>query len=76
MVAVEQVFCAMRFDILTIFPHLLASPLEEGIIRLAVRDRKIAVHIHNIRDFATDKHTTTDDRPFGGGEGNRCSTWV
>lgn len=59
----------MRFDILTIFPQLLESPLQEGIIRCAVRDRKIAVHIHNIRDFACDKHATTDDRPFGGGEG-------
>lgn len=59
----------MRFDILTIFPQLLESPLKEGIIRRAVRDRKIEVAIHNIRDFATDKHAMTDDRPYGGGEG-------
>jgi tRNA (guanine37-N1)-methyltransferase len=59
----------MRFDILTIFPDLLTSPLQEGIIRRAIQDHKIEVAIHNIRDFATDKHAMTDDRPFGGGEG-------
>src|SRR5210317_867219 len=59
----------MRFDILTIFPNLLDSPLEEGIIRRAAAAGKISVNIHNIRDFALDKHTMTDDRPFGGGEG-------
>ncbi len=59
----------MRFDILTIFPELLLSPLQEGIIRRAIRDEKIEVAIHNIRDFAIDKQAMTDDRPFGGGEG-------
>lgn len=59
----------MRFDILTIFPDLLASPLNEGIIRRAIRDEKIEVVIHNVRDFALDKQAMTDDRPFGGGEG-------
>jgi tRNA (guanine37-N1)-methyltransferase len=59
----------MRFDILTIFPDLLTSPLQEGIIRRAIKDNKIKVEIHNIRDFTTDKHAMTDDRPFGGGEG-------
>lgn len=59
----------MRFDILTIFPRLLDSPLKEGIIRRAIRDGKLEVFIHNIREFTTDKHLSTDDRPFGGGEG-------
>jgi len=59
----------MRFDILTIFPDLLSSPLQEGIIRRAIKGGDIQVAIHNIRDFATDKHAMTDDRPFGGGEG-------
>jgi tRNA (guanine37-N1)-methyltransferase len=59
----------MRFDILTIFPQLLESPLDEGIIRRALAAGKIRVNIHNIRDFAGDKHAMTDDRPFGGGEG-------
>jgi tRNA (guanine37-N1)-methyltransferase len=60
---------SLRFDVLTIFPELLSSPLEEGIIRRARQDGKIEVVITNIRDFATDKHAMTDDRPFGGGEG-------
>lgn len=59
----------MIFDILTIFPHLLTSPLEEGIIRRARQRRQIEVHLVDIRDFALDTHHTTDDRPFGGGEG-------
>jgi len=59
----------MRFDILTIFPQLLDSPLDEGIIRRAALAGKIDVNIHNIRDYALDKHAMTDDRPFGGGEG-------
>lgn len=59
----------MRFDILTIFPQLLKSPLQEGIIRRAVAAGRIHVNIHDIRNFALDKHAMTDDRPFGGGEG-------
>ena len=59
----------MIFDILTIFPELLDSPLQEGIIRRALVQKLIEVNIINIREFATDPHSTTDDRPFGGGEG-------
>lgn len=57
------------FDILTLFPGLLDSPLNESIIRRAREDNKIRIDITDIRDFALDKHATTDDRPFGGGEG-------
>lgn len=59
----------MRFDVLTIFPDFLKSPLDEGIIRRAIHNKQIEVGVTNIRDFATDKHAMTDDRPFGGGEG-------
>ena len=59
----------MLFDILTIFPDLLASPLNEGILRIARQEGKIRIEITNIRDFALDRHAMTDDRPFGGGEG-------
>ncbi len=59
----------MIFDVLTIFPEFFDSPLKEGILRRALAGGRIAVHVHNIRDFARDKHRTTDDRPFGGGEG-------
>ncbi|MCB2183851.1 MAG: tRNA (guanosine(37)-N1)-methyltransferase TrmD [Desulfobulbaceae bacterium] len=59
----------MRFHVLTIFPEFLESPLKEGIIRRALQGGSIEVHLSNIRDFALDKHSMTDDRPFGGGEG-------
>ncbi|HER63354.1 MAG TPA: tRNA (guanosine(37)-N1)-methyltransferase TrmD [Desulfobacteraceae bacterium] len=59
----------MLFDILTIFPELFASPLQEGILRRAIGSGRIQVNLHNIRDYAVDKHKMTDDRPFGGGEG-------
>ncbi len=59
----------MIFDILTIFPDLLVSPLQEGIIRRAIGKGQIDTNIVNVRDFATDTHQMTDDRPFGGGEG-------
>ncbi len=59
----------MRFDILTIFPELFSSPFREGIIRRALQAGQITVNLHNIRDWTTDKHAMTDDRPFGGGEG-------
>jgi len=59
----------MKFDILTIFPELLTSPLNEAIIRRAREANQVQIEIINIRDFATDKHSMTDDRPFGGGEG-------
>ncbi len=59
----------MLFDIITIFPELLASPLREGILRRALAAGQIDVQLHNIRDYTTDKHKMTDDRPFGGGEG-------
>lgn len=59
----------MLFDILTIFPDLFDSPLNEGILRKARQEGKIDIRITDIRSFATDRHATTDDRPFGGGEG-------
>ena len=59
----------MLFDVLTIFPALFVSPLEEGILRKARQEGKIRVKLTDIRDFADDRHATTDDRPFGGGEG-------
>ena len=59
----------MLFDILTIFPGIVESPLQEGILRKAQEEKKIQIRITNIRDFAFDKHAVTDDRPYGGGEG-------
>ena len=59
----------MIFEILTIFPGMFSSPLEESILGKA-RDRGlIQVRLHDVRDFASGRHKMTDDRPFGGGEG-------
>lgn len=59
----------MDFVALTIFPEMLASFREHGIIRRAIQQDKITVAALNIRDFAHDRHRVTDDRPYGGGCG-------
>lgn len=59
----------MRFDILTLFPGMFAGPFDESIIRRGVDKQLIDIAIHNIRDWATDRHQTTDDAPYGGGAG-------
>ena len=59
----------MRIDILTVVPELLASPLNESILKRAQEKGLVEIHIHNIRDYTEDKHRTTDDYPFGGEAG-------
>ncbi len=59
----------MRIDILTILPGILAGPLREGMIRKARERGLVEIDVVNIRDFARDKHRTTDDYAFGGGPG-------
>jgi tRNA (guanine37-N1)-methyltransferase len=59
----------LRIDILSLFPQIAAAPLGESILGRAQEKRLIEVHSHNLRDWATDKHRTTDDAPYGGGQG-------
>ena len=59
----------MRIDVLTLFPEILAGPLQASLLGKAVQDRVLDVALTNIRDFATDRHRTVDDAPFGGGPG-------
>ncbi len=59
----------MRFDVLTLFPSLLTSPLQESILKRAIEAGRLSVVVHNIRDYAVDKHHITDDLPYGGGGG-------
>ena len=59
----------MQFDIITIFPKIFNSYLNESIIKRAQKNKKIKINIINLRDFATDKHKTTDEKPYGGGPG-------
>ncbi|MCE5259879.1 MAG: tRNA (guanosine(37)-N1)-methyltransferase TrmD [Chloroflexi bacterium] len=59
----------MRFDILTLFPGLFTSVFAESIVGRAQADGLVEIHLHNIRDYTTDKHHVTDDTPYGGGGG-------
>lgn len=58
----------IRFDILTLFPESF-SYLDQSILKKAQEKRLIEIKIWNLRDFALDKHKTTDDYPYGGGPG-------
>ncbi|MBR5626511.1 MAG: tRNA (guanosine(37)-N1)-methyltransferase TrmD [Thermoguttaceae bacterium] len=59
----------MRFDLLTLFPSIFDGYLSESVLNKAVQNGLLDFHLHNIRDWAEDKHFTVDDRPFGGGPG-------
>ena len=59
----------MKFDVLTIFPEMIAPYLREGILGRAINRGILLVNVLNLRDFAEDKHRSTDDRPYGGGNG-------
>ncbi len=59
----------MHFDIVTLFPGFFTGPFDYGILHRALRDGKLSVGLHDLRQFTHDRHRTVDDRPFGGGEG-------
>lgn len=59
----------MHFDILTLFPAMFAGPFSESILKRAEQAGLISFTLSNIRDFAPDRHRTTDDAPYGGGAG-------
>ena len=59
----------MQIHILTLFPEYFTSVVETSILKRAVSQGLVKFNIINIRDYATDKHHVTDDRPFGGGPG-------
>jgi len=59
----------MRFDVFSLFPEVFQPYLDISILKRAIQNNLIEVHTHNIRDWATDKHHTTDDTPYGGGGG-------
>jgi tRNA (guanine37-N1)-methyltransferase len=59
----------VTFHILTIFPEFFQGPFAHGVVKRAQDTGKLAIHIHNLRDWTHDRHKTVDDRPFGGGEG-------
>jgi tRNA (guanine37-N1)-methyltransferase len=59
----------MRFDIITIFPHIFDSYFSESILKRAQTNKLITITAHDLRKFTTDKHHKTDDAPYGGGAG-------
>ena len=59
----------MNVDLLTLFPGMFQGAFSESILKHAADRGLLDVRIHNIRDFASDKHRVTDDYPYGGGVG-------
>src|SRR5919106_852440 len=59
----------LRIDFVTIFPRMFDSFLAEGIIARGVKQGLIDIRVWDLRDFATDKHRSTDDEAYGGGPG-------
>ena len=59
----------IRFDILTIFPEMFVSPFQASMLKAAQEKGILDIRVHNIRDYASDKHRMTDDAPYGGGCG-------
>ena len=59
----------MRIDLLTVLPEMLESPLNCSIIKRARDKGLVEIHVHNLRDYTTNKHRKVDDYPFGGEAG-------
>ncbi len=59
----------MRFDVMTLFPEMFSGYLGQSLLNQAIEKKIVDVQLHNIRDWATDKHRMVDDRPYGGGPG-------
>jgi len=58
-----------RIDVITIFPTLFEPFSSESIVGIAQEREKVRIRAHNLRDWATDRHRTVDDAPYGGGAG-------
>lgn len=59
----------MRFDVLSLFPEILSGYLEQSLLKKAIEKSLVEVQLWNIRDWATDRHKSVDDTPYGGGPG-------
>jgi tRNA (guanine37-N1)-methyltransferase len=59
----------LRFDVLTLFPEIFSGYLTQSLLKLALDQGLVEIHLWNLRDWATGKHRSVDDRPFGGGPG-------
>ena len=59
----------ITFDIITIFPEVISAYINSSIVKRAQEKGLIKINVHNLRDWATDKHRSVDDTPYGGGPG-------
>ena len=59
----------MRFDVLTLFPHIFPGYLSQSILNKSIERGLVEIHVHNMRDWAAGKHNKIDDTPYGGGPG-------
>src|SRR5438477_9348781 len=59
----------MRFDFVTIFPRMFDPLIAEGVIARGIKQKLLDVRVHDLRDYASDKHRSTDDEAYGGGPG-------
>jgi tRNA (guanine37-N1)-methyltransferase len=59
----------MRIDVLTLFPGMFEGPLRESILKRAQDAGLVEIRVHDVREWATDRHRTVDDTPYGGGAG-------
>ena len=59
----------MRIDLITAFPKLFVGPLSQSMLKQAQERGLAEIHVHDLRDYAHDKHRTIDDTPYGGGPG-------
>ncbi len=59
----------MRIDVITLFPEIVSGPVEASILGRARRAGQVDIQLHQLRDYATDKHHTVDEKPYGGGPG-------
>src|SRR5438552_3373228 len=59
----------MRIDLLTLFPTMFQGPFAESIVQRAIESGLVAIHVHDIRDYAVGRHRVVDDYSYGGGPG-------
>jgi tRNA (guanine37-N1)-methyltransferase len=59
----------MRIDVVSGLPRLLDSPFQESMLKRAQERRLVEIFVHDLREYAHDKHRTIDDAPYGGGAG-------
>ena len=59
----------MRIDVLTLFPGMFTGPMTESILKRAQEEKRLELHLHDIRQYSLDRHQKVDDKPYGGGAG-------